>query len=163
MVAVLSIILIALIVFCRKGKKELEILQALDFMWLPILVVVVLSWIGPLHNLVIVLEAAICALFLISCRKELGTAFLSIGALSNLLVMMSNDGKMPVDAGAAKQTGLGVQMGHTIITDHTHLPFLADIFSTHLPSPLCDIFSIGDAIMVLGLLALYCKCRKTKQ
>jgi hypothetical protein len=83
-----------------------------------------------------------------------GTLLVCLGLAMNATVMAAN-GAMPVDP-AAMQT-LGVETSqvppgkHTLLTDETRLPWLADIWPV---PPLRSIISVGDVVIGAGLLPL---------
>lgn len=83
-----------------------------------------------------------------------GVLLVAIGLLLNAIVMAAN-GAMPVSPDAVRALGLtdlDVLPGkHTMMTDATRLPWLADILA--LP-PLRSIISVGDIVLAAGLLPL---------
>jgi hypothetical protein len=83
-----------------------------------------------------------------------GMPLVTLGLLLNAIVIGAN-GAMPVDPEAIRALGMGdltVPPGkHTLLTDSTRLPWLADIWA--LP-PLRTIISIGDVVLAAGLIPL---------
>jgi hypothetical protein len=106
--------------------------------------------------------AALGAVFVVVLRNlwsERGLAW-SLAALGiglNLLVILANDGYMPVTQAGLEQTGQltevsdGVFRRDVLIDDTTRLPWLADIFAdpTWVPHPV--VTSLGDRILTAGL------------
>lgn len=92
--------------------------------------------------------------WLIINRQLPGVGLVAIGLALNATVIAAN-GAMPVDPDAMRALGLGaleVPPGkHTLLTDATRLPWLADIFP--LP-PLRSIISVGDVVLAAGLIPL---------
>lgn len=92
--------------------------------------------------------------WLVINRTLPGVALVALGLALNAVVIAAN-GAMPVDPAAMRALGLGelqVPPGkHTLLTDATRLPWLADIFP--LP-PLRSIISVGDIVLAAGLLPL---------
>lgn len=84
---------------------------------------------------------------LVQFKKHWAKAF-AIGTFLNGLVIAFNSGKMPVKL----PSGLNDQfdMGHTLLTQSTRLPFLADIFYLPKPYPLPKILSVGDLFLLIG-------------
>ncbi|MEX1177386.1 MAG: DUF5317 family protein [Nitriliruptor sp.] len=87
-------------------------------------------------------------------RRLPGIGLVALGLLMNAAAIAAN-GAMPVDPQAVRALGLGelqVPPGkHTLMTDATRLPWLADVLP--LP-PLRSIVSIGDLFIGAGLLPL---------
>lgn len=92
--------------------------------------------------------------WLVINRTLPGVALVALGLALNAVVITAN-GAMPVDPAAMRALGLGelqVPPGkHTLLTDASRLPWLADIFP--LP-PLRSIISVGDIVLAAGLLPL---------
>lgn len=95
-------------------------------------------------------------------RHYFGIWFLGAGCLMNAAVMLVNNGKMPVSAKAALQAGMALDsvnldMKHILYhsAEEIRLWFLSD--AIHVPGILgrgMQIISIGDLIMVLGVILL---------
>jgi hypothetical protein len=87
-------------------------------------------------------------------RQLPGVWLVAVGLGLNAIVMAAN-GAMPVDPAAMRALGLGeleVPPGkHTLLTDGTRLPWLADIIPIR---PLRSIVSVGDLVLALGLLPM---------
>ncbi|TYQ12865.1 UNVERIFIED_CONTAM: hypothetical protein Cloal_3903 [Acetivibrio alkalicellulosi] len=94
-------------------------------------------------------------------RKYAGLWIVGAGAFLNALVMMVNNGKMPVSAKILEEAQLieaidmlnkGMNSKHVIIDEATRLGFLADII--HLPGFLgvgILAISIGDLFVAVGI------------
>jgi hypothetical protein len=92
--------------------------------------------------------------FLLANRRLPGMSLVAIGLLLNAAVIAANRA-MPVDPAAIVALGLeGAQVPpgkHTLLTDATRLPWLADI----IPVPwLRSIISVGDLVIAAGLVPL---------
>lgn len=92
--------------------------------------------------------------FLIANRRLPGVWLVAAGLLLNVAVIAANRA-MPVDPAAIAALGLeGAEVApgkHTLLTDETLLPWLADI----IPVPwLRSIVSVGDLVLAAGLLPL---------
>lgn len=85
--------------------------------------------------------------------SSLGIKFLGLGSLLNFVVIAANGGRMPVSAEAiARAGGSGTPSGtHMLVTENTHLWFLADVIALPRISPMAQIISVGDIFIVLGV------------
>lgn len=88
---------------------------------------------------------------------------LAAGIMLNFLVIVLNGGRMPVSIPAAHAAGLGefvdyigsgIYPTHTLINDSTRLWFLGDIIPIPPPYIRPRVFSIGDAVMAVGVMLL---------
>lgn len=75
------------------------------------------------------------------------------GGVSNFVVIISNGGVMPASSSAIEAAGLGSHQGfaNSAATAHPTLGFLGDVFATPAWLPLHNVYSIGDALIVLGI------------
>lgn len=92
--------------------------------------------------------------FLLANRHLPGVRLVALGLLLNAAVIAANRA-MPVDPAAIAALGLeGAEVPpgkHTLMTENTRLPWLADI----IPVPwLRSILSVGDLVIAAGLLPL---------
>ena len=82
-----------------------------------------------------------------------GMALIVLGAISNLAAILANGGYMPATADALAAIGKTESAGYTnsALIAHPALPWLIDRFV--LPSwlPLTNVFSLGDAILGVGV------------
>lgn len=83
-----------------------------------------------------------------------------LGTLLNFIVIMLNDGQMPVSSEAMLKAGLNEDLNalingeiitHTIIAKNTLLKFLGDIILLPKPYPRPKVLSIGDIFMAVGV------------
>lgn len=83
-----------------------------------------------------------------------------LGTLLNFIVIMLNDGQMPVSQTAMLKAGLtedlkdllsGEIITHTIISKNTLLKFLGDVIVIPKPYPRPKVLSIGDIFMGVGV------------
>lgn len=96
--------------------------------------------------------------------KQPPVTLIFVGAALNFLVILVNGGAMPTDAGTLRldPTRAGEDVTATgflpfskdilLPPDHIHLRFLADILT--LPGAVRIAFSVGDAVISVGILAL---------
>lgn len=93
--------------------------------------------------------------FLGANLENQGLRLVLVGVLLNLLVILANGGRIPVDTAVASRLGLEVSdlatassPRHTILTDDSGLGFLGDVLSVRFP--IARVFSIGDIFVVCG-------------
>lgn len=83
----------------------------------------------------------------------------ALGGLLNLAAIVANGAVMPASRGALESAGLEVRSGsfaNSDLVDDARLAFLGDVFAIPAGWPGANVFSVGDAVMVLGaLLALH--------
>lgn len=100
-----------------------------------------------------------------------GVAIFAVGVILNALVIGANLGLMPVDPAilpeANRQALINGTGTHGLLTDSTHLKFLADHFYEEIPGVTKQLFSLGDVLIDLGIGYLVIKTmisgRKTKK
>ncbi|MGE5653307.1 MAG: DUF5317 domain-containing protein [Bacillota bacterium] len=89
-----------------------------------------------------------------------GMPLLALGVALNFLVIALNQGRMPVSPWGIQVTKMhnmlpaltsGAYTSHSLLTESTRLPWLADIIPIPRPYPIRKIISIGDIVMVLGV------------
>ena len=85
-----------------------------------------------------------------------GMAVVALGALSNLAAITANGGFMPASAAALAAAGLDGPGTHTnsIVLEHPALEPLTDIFAIPAGWPLANVFSVGDVILGVGIVAV---------
>jgi hypothetical protein len=87
-------------------------------------------------------------------RRLPGVWLVTLGGLLNLIVVLANGGRMPVDPGLAQRQlgGILVQHGHvgqyTLMGPDTHLNWLGDWLSLGL---LPEAYSLGDLLIGMGI------------
>ena len=80
---------------------------------------------------------------------------LALGGLLNVIAIVSNGGVMPASRGALKVAGLDVHSGsftNSDFVENAHAWFLGDVFAIPAGWPGANVFSVGDALMLLGAL-----------
>jgi uncharacterized protein DUF5317 len=93
--------------------------------------------------------------FLLANRHLPGALMLSAGALCNGVTIAVNGGALPARAGAVRSAGLHHDPGafnNSVALAHPRLPWLGDLFAWPAPLPLHNTFSIGDVLVLLGVL-----------
>jgi hypothetical protein len=77
----------------------------------------------------------------------------ALGGLLNLIAIAANRGVMPASRGALEAAGLDPSSGEFVNSDlvsNPHVSFLGDVFAIPAGWPGANVFSVGDALMVLG-------------
>lgn len=84
-----------------------------------------------------------------------GVAIIAIGALSNLAAILANGGIMPADAGAYRLAGMvpGPGITNSALIPNPALRPLTDIYAIPDAFPLSNVFSVGDVLIGIGLVA----------
>jgi len=95
-------------------------------------------------------------------RREWGIVAMGVGMALNLLVIVANGGYMPTRPELLRAAGLieaaekleqmGTYANNVLMGPKTRLNFLGDLFYVPAGVPLANVFSVGDAILALGLL-----------
>jgi hypothetical protein len=112
----------------------------------------------PLHMLSYVLLGA----FAWVNRRTVGVPIIALGGLCNFIAITANGGVMPADPDALAAAGLDTKAGefaNSAAVQHPKLQFLGDIVATPSSLPVSNVYSVGDLIIVLGVLVLlHCAC-----
>ncbi|MFT9487902.1 MAG: DUF5317 domain-containing protein [Tepidibacillus sp.] len=101
-------------------------------------------------------------LFLYQNKNLHGSKWVFMGIILNMVVMLANGGRMPVDMRAAQELIpehipsllAGTYGKHIAMTINTSFRFLGDIFYVPAPYPHPVVFSIGDVLISIGLFIL---------
>lgn len=114
----------------------------------------VLGGAGPAGWLLLLASQLLVLGWIVANHHLPGTVLIALGLALNAVVIAAN-GAMPVAPSA--MAALGVDPGvvpagkHTLLTEGTRLPWLADIF----PLPLLrSVISVGDIVLAAGLIPL---------
>jgi hypothetical protein len=144
---------------------RLDRLGALRLRWVPLMLV------GLLLQIAIFTDAgarlagdagpalylASTALVFVAVLRNLavpGVAVIALGAGANLAAIAANGGRMPVDPGAlAAVGGLGPGPTNDVLAATPALGPLTDLFALPAWLPLSNVFSIGDVVIGLGIVA----------
>jgi hypothetical protein len=111
------------------------------------------------HTVLAIVHVAsygLAAAFVIANRKLFGMWLMALGGCLNLLAITVNGGVMPADPGALARAGRGIEAefdNSTYVAD-AKLRFLGDIFAVPKGLPLANVFSIGDVILTIGMVAM---------
>jgi Family of unknown function (DUF5317) len=84
-------------------------------------------------------------------RRITGVPVVLAGGALNALAIIANGGVMPVDPDNAVRPAPGEFTNATAVDD-ARLTFLGDVFATPDWLPLQNVYSVGDILLVLGVL-----------
>ena len=154
-----GVLLAILFGYLRKGKiKNLENIT-IQYWYLFIIAYIIQSFVFILYaipeTIFFIMHIGSYILIVYVCirnRKFTGMWFMGIGTFLNGLVILFNNGKMPVKL--PKDAEIVFDRGHTLLTESTKLPFLADIFIIDVPRFSTRVMSVGDFILALGVFYL---------
>jgi hypothetical protein len=77
----------------------------------------------------------------------------ALGGLLNFIAIAANGGVMPASRGALQSAGLDVRSGsfaNSDVVEGANVAFLGDVFAIPAGWPGANVFSLGDAVMLLG-------------
>jgi len=116
-----------------------------------------IRWDRPLH---VVSYLMILSFFVLNIRVP---AFwlVGFGLVANICVIFANGGRMPVSAEAWRASGGDVSVfapngfadNNVLAGPSTHLRWLSDVFAVPPQIPLATVLSIGDLLIVIGMVA----------
>jgi len=123
------------------------------------------GWQEQLRIILLTFSYLLLAVFILRNRRLPGMWALGVGLAANGVVILANGGHMPVTYEALVAAGKsamvnGAESGAYIFgskdillpQQETRLWFLSDIFVIPPPFPFPNVFSLGDAIIAIGLL-----------
>jgi hypothetical protein len=90
-------------------------------------------------------------------RRVTGVPVVLAGGALNTLAIVANGGVMPADPAVADAIASGAgpdEFANSAADGDARLGFLGDVFATPDALPLQNVFSVGDVIIVLGLLVV---------
>lgn len=101
-----------------------------------------------------------------SNRHLPGVWVVCIGGGMNLMAIVANGGSMPATDWAWRTSGLDVatagQFQNSAVSSGSPLWMLGDVFAVPRGWPFANVFSLGDVVIVVGLLVLvHRSCRTT--
>jgi hypothetical protein len=83
-----------------------------------------------------------------------GLWIIALGAASNGITIAVNGGTLPASRSALSVAGIHLKPGEFLnsgVLAHPHLSFLGDVFAIPDRFPLSNVFSVGDALIVIGV------------
>ena len=109
-----------------------------------------------LHEAVHMASYALLGAFAWSNRRIPGVPLIMLGGLLNFIAIAANGGVMPADPDLAmhlaREAGEGFVNSGAV--ENPRLLFLGDVFATPDAWPLYNVYSVGDLVIVLGVLVL---------
>jgi Family of unknown function (DUF5317) len=97
---------------------------------------------------------ALAGIFFLMNRHLRFMWIVGAGGLLNLLPIVANAGVMPASAWAERTAGLTdshTKFSNSTVLAHPRLRFLGDVFPIPRGWPLANVFSVGDVVLVVGL------------
>jgi hypothetical protein len=86
-------------------------------------------------------------------RRITGVPVMLAGGALNAIVIVANGGVMPADPETAVRSVPG-EFSNATAVDEPRLTFLGDVFATPDWLPLQNVYSVGDVLLVLGVLTV---------
>jgi hypothetical protein len=117
-------------------------------------------WIDQYVLIIQVFSYTLIIISLLCNIKNRGVKGIVIGVLLNLLVIIANGGRMPVDisgfdpviySNTIEILIAGRDLTHEVVSETTNLYFLADIIHLKRPYPLPKSLSVGDLFIMAGI------------
>ena len=180
----LYIIIISIIIgLLRNGKlsslSQISLMR-IELIVLACLIQAGLIFLGPKkvkfvldYSSYMIIFSYIVLLLAVWHNKELkGMNFIALGILFNFVVIIANDGHMPVLLNSLYKAGLddfalvlkeGTYVTHTLITEKTLFRFLADVIPWPPPLPDPSVISAGDFLLFYGVFSLIQNAMVKKQ
>jgi hypothetical protein len=121
-----------------------------------VIVSVIPSGSAALHEAAHIASYALLGACAWANRRVPGVPLIMLGGALNVIAILANGGVMPADPAlvveAAQRGGHGfVNSG---VVDDPHLLFLGDIIATPRSWPMANVYSVGDVLIVLGVVIL---------
>jgi Family of unknown function (DUF5317) len=142
-------------------------LTAVRFRWAPLAIVALLVQVvlfTPLGDqiaggngpAVYVISTAAVFVAVVRNLRLSGMPIVGLGALGNVAAIAANGGAMPADAPALASAGLDGPGAHTnsVVLATPALRFLTDIYAVPAWVPLANVFSVGDALIGIGIVVV---------
>ena len=113
---------------------------------------------------------AVLIAFVLANWREWGIVVMGIGMALNVIVIALNGGFMPTTVAQLRQAGLEgsaatfeacrsagqdacTHANNVLMAEGTRLGWLGDVFATPPWLPFANVFSVGDALLMIGLVA----------
>jgi len=158
----LAFLLLLLTVPAAGGRLSALEEVRLRWVWLVALafaVQVVIVTLAPegdptVHRLVHVMTYALAGVCVLRNLDLRFVWVVALGGLLNFVAIAANGGVMPASRGALERAGLDVQSGdfaNSDFVENAHVSFLGDVFAIPAGWPGANVFSVGDALMLVGV------------
>jgi hypothetical protein len=108
---------------------------------------------GALHRVAHLTTYVLALGWIVANRSVPWRWVLVLGGLCNFAAIAINGGRMPASRSALAAAGLGREAGfsNSDVVRGAHLEFLGDVFAAPSWVPLGNVFSVGDVLIVVGL------------
>ena len=106
------------------------------------------------HEIVHMISYLVLGAFCWSNRRIPGMPIILVGGALNFIVIAANGGVMPADPELARHVAGAEGFVNSGAMENARLLFLGDVFATPQSWPMYNVFSIGDIVIVLGVLTL---------
>jgi hypothetical protein len=103
------------------------------------------------HEAVHMFSYALLGAFAWSNRRIPGVPVIMVGGALNFIAIAANGGVMPADPEIARHVAGAEGFVNSGAMAHPHLLFLGDVFATPQSWPMYNVFSIGDLVILLGV------------
>lgn len=92
--------------------------------------------------------------FVFANRAVVGLPVLALGGLCNMVAIATNGGVMPASPTALRVAGLAGRtpdgFRNSAAVRHPRLAWLGDVFAIPKDWPFANVFSVGDALLIVG-------------
>ena len=105
-----------------------------------------------LHEPIHMFSYALLGAFAWSNRRIPGVPVIMLGGALNFIAIAANGGVMPADPDLARHFAGAEEFVNSGVMDNPRLLFLGDVFATPQSWPMYNVFSIGDLVILLGVL-----------
>jgi hypothetical protein len=119
-----------------------------------VIIEIVPSGIAGLHEGVHLFSYVLLGAFGWSNRRIPGVPAMMLGGALNFIAIAANGGVMPADPDLAIKVAGAEGFVNAGALEHARLQFLGDVFATPDWFPLYNVFSVGDFLIVLGVVVL---------
>ena len=107
------------------------------------------------HEAVHLASYALLGAFAWSNRRIPGVPLVMLGGLLNFIAIAANGGIMPADPDLTRHMADGADgFVNAGALEHPNLLFLGDVFATPSWWPLYNVYSVGDMVIMAGVLVL---------
>jgi hypothetical protein len=106
------------------------------------------------HEAVHMFSYGLLGAFAWSNRRILGVPVIMAGGALNFIAIAANGGVMPADPDIARHMAGAGEFVNSGAMDHPRLLFLGDVFSTPESWPMYNVFSVGDLLILLGVIVV---------
>jgi hypothetical protein len=104
------------------------------------------------HEAVHMFSYGLLGAFAWSNRRIFGVPVIMAGGALNFIAIAANGGIMPADPDIARHMAGAGEFVNSGAMAHPRLLFLGDVFSTPESWPMYNVFSVGDLVILLGVI-----------